>query len=110
MKHAPARRCSDCPKQTKAVCHHAFGVFWCIKSGDGEGCDNPLDGVAEEWIKAGLTPGSCKSVSVDLSVVDHTKLSNPLDKRAKIPSIKTAFVQLDLTAAEEPPLLSDSDY
>ena len=42
MKHALARRCSDCPKRTKAVCHLAFGVFWCIKSGDGDGCGNPL--------------------------------------------------------------------
>ena len=101
MKHALARRCSDCPKRTKAVCHLAFGVFWCIKSGDGEGCDHPLDGVAEAW-------GKCRTDS--MSVVESPKLATHGNARAKIPSVKTSFVQLELTAATDKPPLSDSDY
>lgn len=112
MKHAPARRCSDCPKRTKAVCRHAFGVFWCIKSCDGEGCAHPLDGVAEAWSKAVERMGarSCKSVPVDLSVVETPRLATHGDVRVKMSSRKTTFIQLDLIAAEEPPPLTDSDY
>lgn len=46
------RKCRKCPEPTKAVCKHAFGVYWCVKSLDGEGCDHPLDEVAEAWRKA----------------------------------------------------------
>lgn len=92
MKHAPARRCRDCPKRTKAVCRHAFGVFWCIKSGDGEGCDHPLDGVAEAWGKSGWTPDNGKSVPIELSM---TKENRQLEQR-----------NLEF----EPPPLSDDDY
>ena len=46
------RKCRKCPEQTKAVCKHAFGVYWCVKSNDGEGCDHPLDAVAEALEKA----------------------------------------------------------
>ena len=46
------RKCNKCPEPTKAVCEHAFGVYWCVKSNDGDGCDHPLDEVAEAWSKA----------------------------------------------------------
>ena len=53
---AVKRRCADCPLWTQTVCRHAFAAFWNAKSGNGEGCDYPLDGVAEAWRKAGWTP------------------------------------------------------
>ena len=92
MKHALARRCKDCPKRTKAVCHHAFGAYWCIKAGDGEGCEHPLDGVAESWRKAGWTPGEGMSVPIELPMKGGSRPPN----------------QLDL--AFDPPPLSDDDY
>lgn len=92
MKHAPARRCSDCPKRTKAVCRHAFGVFWCIKSCDGEGCAHPLDDVAEAWSNAGWTPDKGKSVPIELPMTNE----------------KRPLVQPNL--AFEPPPLTDDDY
>ena len=51
-----ARRCRDCPEDTRKVCHHAFGLLWGIKSSDGLGCNHPLDGVAEAWRKNGWLP------------------------------------------------------
>lgn len=50
------RKCGDCPPWTQTVCRHAFGKYWADKSSGGEGCDHPLDGVAEAWRKAGWTP------------------------------------------------------
>lgn len=92
MKHALARRCSDCPKRTKAVCRHAFGVFWCIKSCDGEGCAHPLDDVAEAWRKAGWTPDNGKFVPIELSMTNE----------------KRPLAQSNL--AFDPPPLTDDDY
>lgn len=100
MKHAPARRCSDCPKRTKAVCRHAFGVFWCIKSCDGEGCAHPLDGVAEAWNKAGCTPGTEMSAPQETPVVDVKK---PVERK-----MKRRYVQEELLNATMP--LTDDDY
>lgn len=87
------RKCKDCPKGTQAVCHHAFGAYWCIKSEDGEGCAHPLDGVAEAWRKAGWTPGNGKSVPITL----------PVDEEK--PIVQASFA---LTAGLPP--LSESDY
>lgn len=100
MKHAPAKRCSDCPKRTKAVCRHAFGVFWCIKSCDGEGCAHPLDGVAEAWSNAGLTPGTEMSAPQETPVVDVKK---PVERK-----MKRRYVQEELLNATMP--LTDDDY
>ncbi len=100
MKHALARRCSDCPKRTKAVCRHAFGVFWCIKSCDGEGCAHPLDGVVEAWSKAGLTPGTEMSAPQETPVVDVKK---PVERK-----MKRRYVQEELLNATMP--LTDDDY
>ena len=50
------RRCEECPAWTQTVCRHAFGRFWEVRSGGGEGCLHPLDGVAEAWRKAGWKP------------------------------------------------------
>ena len=48
-----ARKCADCPAETVKVCRHTFGVNWGDKSRNGEGCDHPLDDVAEAWKAAG---------------------------------------------------------
>ena len=55
------RKCAECPTEVQAVCRHAFGKFWDDKSHGGEGCDYPLDGVAEAWRKAGWTPDAPES-------------------------------------------------
>lgn len=52
------RKCAECPAEVQAVCRHAFGKFWNAKSGDGEGCDAPMDGVAKAWYAKGWTPGA----------------------------------------------------
>lgn len=63
------RRCEACPERVAAVCRHAFGSYWGGKSRNGEGCDRPLDGVAEAWYARGWTPAApqprekaCRSV------------------------------------------------
>ena len=50
------RKCAECPPWTQTVCRHAFGKFWNDKSTNGEGCDFPLDDVAEAWRSKGWTP------------------------------------------------------
>jgi len=64
---AVKRRCAQCPTWTQTVCRHAFGERWNGKSHDGEGCNTPMDDVAEAWRKAGWTPESgVSSVTVRL--------------------------------------------
>ena len=53
---ALTRQCAACPTWTQTVCKHAFAERWKEKSRNGEGCDNPLDEVAEAWRDAGWTP------------------------------------------------------
>ncbi len=62
------RRCEECPADVQAVCRHAFGEQWNEKSLNGEGCDHPLDGVAEAWRKAGWTPdnGAIKTITLPI--------------------------------------------
>ena len=62
------RKCKDCPKETQAVCRHAFGAYWCIKSADGKGCDHPLDGVAAAWKNRGWGANGEPAKAVTLSV------------------------------------------
>ena len=50
------RRCEKCPPEVRAVCRHVFGKFWDVRSRNGEGCDHPLDDVAEAWRRAGWKP------------------------------------------------------
>ena len=101
-----ARRCKVCPTWTQTVCRHAFGVFWCIKSGDGEGCTYPLDDVAEIWRQGGWEPGKGKSVLITLP------LEEPQQKKAVRPVApkKKSRIQLDLMPISAPPPLSDDDY
>ena len=81
-----ARKCAECPADTAAACRHAFGVNWGDKSRNGEGCDHPLDGVAEAWRKAGWTPdkGATKAITLPLpsaprrpTTVSKTQLKMP---------------------------------
>lgn len=50
------RKCSKCPEWTRTVCKHAFAERWNEKSHGGDGCDHPLDDVAEAWRKNGWLP------------------------------------------------------
>lgn len=63
-----ARKCAECPADTAAACRHAFGANWGDKSRNGEGCDHPLDGVAEAWREAGWTPdkGATKIITLPI--------------------------------------------
>ena len=60
------RMCKDCPAETVAVCRHVWNRFWNDKSSGGEGCDHPMDGVAEAWRKAGWTPDKGETVAITL--------------------------------------------
>jgi len=97
-----ARRCKVCPPWTQTVCRHAFGVFWCIKSGDGEGCTYPLDDVAEIWRQGGWEPGKNKPVPVTLPV-----------KKTREAVKQYTFIQNELTlgsvSGDSSPL-TDDDY
>ena len=53
---AVKRRCADCPEWTRMVCEYSFGKYWADKSRNGEGCNHPVDDLAEAWRKAGWTP------------------------------------------------------
>ena len=50
------RKCKACPTEVQAVCRYVFGRFWSDKSTNGEGCDHPLDDVAEAWYARGWKP------------------------------------------------------
>ena len=80
------RRCGECPAEVQAVCRHVFGKFWGEKSSNGEGCDHPLDGVAEAWREAGWTLQDGKTNPITLpypraprrrSTVSMTQLKMP---------------------------------
>ena len=70
------RKCAECPPWTKTVCRHAFGKYWNDKSTNGEGCDFPLDDVAEAWYARGWKPGTGATISLTL----------PLDGAPKMPT------------------------
>ena len=70
------RKCEACPTEVMAVCRHAFGKYWNDKSTNGEGCDYPLDAVAEAWYAAGWKPGTGATISLTL----------PLDGAPKMPT------------------------
>ncbi len=74
------RECGMCPPFTQAVCRHAFAERWGEKSRCGEGCDHPLDEVAEAWRVAGWTP--TPSAPRRPSTVSLTQLKMP--RRPKV--------------------------
>lgn len=76
------RTCEECPEWTRTVCRHAFGRFWDVKSRDGEGCDHPLDGVAEAWRARGWTPGTGTAIPVSLPL---PPAAPPLPRRPPAP-------------------------
>ena len=56
------RMCAECPEWTRTVCKYAYDERWNEKSHGGEGCEYPLDDVAEAWKNAGWTPGEAGAV------------------------------------------------
>lgn len=58
------RHCRKCPTDTQAVCRHAFGTYYCIKSNGGKGCTHPLDAVANAWRKAGWNENDGNSIPI----------------------------------------------
>ena len=68
------RKCEACPAEVMAVCRHAFGKYWGDKSTNGEGCDFPLDDVAEAWYAAGWKPGTDATISLTLPLKDAPKM------------------------------------
>lgn len=68
------RKCEACPAEVMAVCRHAFGKYWNDKSMDGEGCDYPLDAVAEAWYARGWKPGTGATISLTLPLKDVPKM------------------------------------
>lgn len=84
------RKCKDCPPRTKSACLYAFGVYWCVKSSDGEGCNHPLDDVADSWRQTAPRP--------------------PAQKISQVETPRPVQREFDFTAAATPPPLSDDDY
>lgn len=81
------RKCADCPEWTRTVCRHMLGKFWNDKSRNGEGCEHPVDCVAEAWKVQGWTPekGTTKTITLPLaggSTVSLTQLKMP--RRPKV--------------------------
>lgn len=68
------RKCEACPAEVMAVCRHAFGKYWGDKSTNGEGCDFPLDDVAEAWYARGWKPGTGATISLTLPLKDVPKM------------------------------------
>lgn len=62
------RRCEECPEGTRIVCKFAFGKFWGDKSRDGEGCEHPLDDVAEAWYAQGWTLEKAQLATSELGI------------------------------------------
>lgn len=68
------RKCGECPAEVQTVCKHAFGKYWGDKSTNGEGCDFPLDDVAEAWYARGWKPGTGATISLTLPPKDVPKM------------------------------------
>ena len=68
------RKCEACPAEVQAVCRHAFGKVWGVKSHGGEGCDYPLDDAAKAWYAAGWKPGTDATISLTLPLKDEPKM------------------------------------
>lgn len=86
------RKCGDCPPWTQTVCRHAFGKYWIDKSMNGEGCEHPLDGVAEAWRKAGWTPDTGVTRNITLPLPSGPKMP----RRPQRPTVKK--IQSDVPA------------
>lgn len=102
------RQCKDCPERTVAVCRYVFGKYWVDKSLNGEGCNYPLDEVAEAWYARGWMPDTGKIVPITLSTKKTSKTAPSKGARTTTP--KKSYVQFDLPSAAELPPLSDDDY
>ena len=63
------RRCPDCPPLTQAVCRHAFGKYWRIKSAKGKGCERPADAIAEAWRRAGWEPQTVVAIETERGIM-----------------------------------------
>ena len=87
------RRCEKCPQWTQTVCRHAGDKYWNAKSNGGEGCDLPMDDVAEAWRKAGWTPGAGATQRLALPLPPR-----PLPKMPRRPKRST---QLELGKLNE---------
>jgi hypothetical protein len=68
------RKCEECLADVQAVCRHAFGKYWNDKSTNGEGCDYPLDAVAEAWYARGWKPGTGATMRLTLPLKDAPKM------------------------------------
>ena len=62
------RKCEVCPAEVMAVCRHVFGKYWADKSRNGEGCNHPIDDVADAWYAKGWTPDEGEAEHVVLSI------------------------------------------
>lgn len=103
------RNCKDCPERTAAVCRYVFGKYWVDKSLNGEGCNYPLDEVAEAWYARGWMLNTDKTVTLTPPVRKTPKPAPSKAVRTVSPK-KKSYVQLDLVQTAELPPLSDDDY
>lgn len=103
------RHCKDCHERTEAVCRYVFGKYWVDKSMNGEGCDYPLDEVAEAWYARGWKLDTGKAVTLTPPVKKVPKPAPPKVARTMPPKNKS-YVQLDLVPTTDLPPLSDDDY
>lgn len=103
------RNCKDCPERTEAVCRYVFGKYWVDKSLNGEGCDYPLDEVAEAWYARGWKLDMGKVVTLTPPVKKVAKPA-PTKVARTMPPKKKSYVQLDLVPTTDLPPLSDDDY
>lgn len=87
------RMCGECPAEVQAVCRHAFGKFWGEKSSNNEGCDHPLDGVAEAWREAGWTPQDGKTNPITLP---YPRAPRRRSTVSKIQSATVSMTQLKM--------------
>lgn len=81
------RKCADCPGLTQAVCCHAFGKFWNDKSRNGEGCEYPMDGVAESWKARDWMPEREITKAIALSLADASTVSLTQLKMPRRPKV-----------------------
>lgn len=103
------RNCNDCPERTVAVCRYVFGKYWVDKSLNGEGCDYPLDEVAEAWYARGWKLDTGKAVTLTPPVKKVPKPAPPKSTRI-MPTKKKTYIQFDLLPTADLPPLSDDDY
>ena len=77
------RRYEECPQRTREACKRAFGKFWGDRCRNGEGCDNPVDDLAEAYAQAAASAPVRRPLPTRPAVQREFKLTGLVEQYRK---------------------------